>query len=86
MGLREIPVRQKVENGMALNLSELAECTGYCRSELTEMVREGLPLFHGKTRLPDFWRWVRRQALKACSSAPVDRSLQQDADKLYAQS
>ena len=86
MRLREISVAEKVRKGMALNLSELAECTEYCRSELTEMVREGLPLFHGKSRLPDFWRWVRRQAQKACSSAPVDRSLQQDADRLYGQS
>lgn len=78
--------KRKSAWGMPLNLSELSRCCGYSRSTLTQMAREGLPLFHGKITLQDFKRWVREQARKACSSEPVDQSLQQAADTLYARS
>jgi hypothetical protein len=86
MRLREVLLEEKIEKQMALNLSELSRCSGYSRSTLTEMVREGLPLYHGKITLQDFRRWVKEQGRKACSSEPEDPSLQRVADKLYAQS
>lgn len=81
-----LSIWEKAKRDMALNLSELAVCTGYSRSELTEMRHEGLPLFHGKTTVSDFKRWVRRQTTgrgKACPTEPEGLSPQQAADKLY---
>lgn len=86
MRVQGFTLEQKIERKMALNLTELSRCGGYSRSTLTQMVREGLPLFHGKITLPDFRRWVREQAKRACSAALEDPSLQRVADKLYAQS
>ncbi len=79
-------LEEKIGHGMPLNQTELSRCGGYSRSTIAEMVREGLPLYHGKITLRDFQRWVREQARKASSNSPVDRSLQRVADKLYGQS
>lgn len=86
MRLRKLTLQDKLKGQMPLNLSELSQCCGYSRSTLTQMVREGLPLYHGKITLPDFRRWVRAQAKKACSVGPEDLSLQQAADRLYVRS
>jgi hypothetical protein len=77
---------EKIKRGMPLNQTELSRCAGYSRSTIAEMVREGLPLYHGKIRLRDFQRWIRQQALKASANIPVDQSLQRVADRLYGQS
>lgn len=81
-----VPLEEKIRRVLPLNLTELSQCGGYSRSTLTQMVREGLPLFHGKITLQDFRRWVREQGRKACLVEPEDPSLQRVADKLYAQS
>lgn len=52
-----LTAQQKAERNMALNKRELAEVSGYSRREIGAM---GLPLFHGKIRLEDFWRHVAK--------------------------
>ena len=79
-------LEEKIRRGMPLNQTELSRCAGYSRSTIAEMVREGLPLYHGKITLRDFQHWIRRQAQKVSANSLADRSLQQAADKLYGQS
>lgn len=83
MGLRDMLLEEKIARGLPLNQTELSRCAGYSRSTIGEMVREGLPLYHGKITLRDFQRWVRLQAQKASSNSFADPSLRRVADKLY---
>lgn len=59
MGSGGMVVWEKAGRDMALNLSELALCSGYSRSELTEMRHEGLLLFHGKITYKKAGQWRR---------------------------
>ncbi len=79
-------LEEKVARGLPLNQTELSLCGGYSRSTIAQMVREGLPLYHGKITLRDFRRWVRLQAQKASSNSSADPSLQQVADRFYERS
>ncbi len=86
MGLRSIPLEEKVARGLPLNQTELSECGGYSRSTIGQMVREGLPLYHGKITLPEFRRWVSSQARKVSAGSSSDQSLRRAADRFYGPS
>lgn len=89
------PARTKAKNDMALNLSELAQVTGYGRSVIQKM---DLPLVCGKLRLRDFWRimrerqdWLRKsrspaapQLIAASASPGANHSTQATVDKFRA--
>jgi hypothetical protein len=81
-----VNARTKAKNDMALNLTELAQVTGYGRSSLQAMK---LPLICGKMRLRDFWRNMQyRQAIPSptpTSAFPVTaHSMLAIADKFRA--
>jgi hypothetical protein len=85
-------VWDKVEHDMALNLSELAQVSGYTRASLALMK---LPLVCGKIPYSDFRRFLRklqyealevsRAALPVTEVAPptVDPSISARVDELF---
>lgn len=84
----KLTANQKLDAGMALNLTELSKVTGWGVSSLRRME---LPLICGKMRAEDFWRVLRRRQEEQFIPDPVfpscleaDRDLRSTADKFRA--
>jgi hypothetical protein len=48
-----LPLQDKIDRDLALNLSELMSATGYGRVQIKRM---GVPMVEGKIQLKDFWK------------------------------
>ena len=65
---------RRAEQGLALNLRQLAVATGYCYSIVRQWKKDGLPLKYGKITLADAYAWLKRFAKVKPPESPASES------------
>jgi hypothetical protein len=68
-------ILQRANEGLALDLKELAEASGYCYRVVCQMKQDGLPLVFGKIRMTDFWKWANARYAGREEISPQEDSI-----------